>query len=99
MTDIVPINEIWIFVGCIALAHAAAWATVAGAAPESPVWPVRVYIYLFRTSNVPWFRRYAGSRTSFPRREQFLTSFFIWFFIFFVIAIFAFECNRRGTCY
>src|SRR5687768_13570213 len=99
MADIFPINEIWIFLGCIVLALLAAWMTVSGARTDSPVWPVRVYLYFFRNSGLPWFRRYPETRTSFSRREQFLTSWFIWFFVFFFAAIFAFECNRRGTCF
>jgi hypothetical protein len=97
--DFVLLNEVWIFLGCIVLALAAAWVTVRETSPDTPVWPVRFYLWFFRVSNVPWFRRYPESRITFSVREQFLTSFFIWFFIFFIVAISALECDRRGTCW
>ena len=99
MEDIIPLHEVWIFLGCIILALGAAWVTVRDALPDAPVWPVRVYLWFFRRSNIAWFRRYPATRSTFSRREQFLTSFFIWFFIFFLVAIVAFECDRRGTCW
>ena|SRR5688572_25560574 len=99
MADYFAFGEALIFLCCVVLALLAAWLTVSGARPDSPAWPVRLYLYFFRSSGVPWFRRYPDTRTTFSRREQFLTSWFIWFFIFFVAAIYLFECHRRGTCF
>ena len=63
--------------------------TAAASSKDSPVWPVRLYLELFRNARkVPTLRRYADERSVFPFREQLLASWFIWFFIIFGISIF-----------
>jgi hypothetical protein len=99
MTQVPLINEVWIFLASLIGALPAAWLTVRHARPEYPAWPLRVYLYFFRHSGWAWFQRYPDTRQTFSRREQFLTSLFIWFFIFFVVAIIALGCNRRGACW
>jgi len=83
-----PIGEVLLLLaGSVVLAFAAAFLTVASAPAGYPVWPIRVYLRIFRKSKLLWGAKYADGRTSFPRREQFLASFVVWFFFFFVLAI------------
>ncbi len=63
----------------------------------SPVWPVRLYLLLFRHNQPRVVRQYAERRTTFRWREQFMASAFVWFFIFFVVAVFVFGCSRRAN--
>ena len=63
----------------------------------SPVWPLRLYLLLFRTNQPRIVRRHVEGLTTFRWREQFMASAFVWFFIFFVIAMFVFGCSRRAN--
>ncbi|MGE5823486.1 MAG: hypothetical protein ACM36A_02720 [Bacteroidota bacterium] len=96
MTNILAERDVQLFLGCVVLALWLAWWTVVGARSEAPVWPIRVYLGLFRGSNFPGIADYAANRKSFSRREQYLASFFVWFFILFIAATFFFGCGRRG---
>ena len=52
-------------------------------------WPMRLYLWLFRNSHgLPALRRYGESRTHAKFREQFVVSWFVWFFILFGLMVF-----------
>ena len=64
-------------------------------------WPVQLYLILLRSSNVPRYRQYASSRTTFSLKEQFVITAFVWFFtfwffIFLVAEAAMFSCGRQG---
>jgi len=82
MAEILAIREVQLLLGSIALGLIAGALTVARARPESPAWPVQLYLILLRSSNVPRYRQYASSRTTFSLKEQFVITAFVWFFIF-----------------
>jgi hypothetical protein len=56
--------------------------------PSQPGWAVRVYLSLFRTSEVPTLRDAASRRSRFPVREAFLATWFLLFFVLFGIGLF-----------
>lgn len=72
--------------------------TTRDAQPESPVWPIRIWLLLFCNHPISWLKRYPSRRDSFSRREQFLAAFFAWFFIAFVIGAIALGCSYRTGC-
>jgi hypothetical protein len=61
-----------------------------------PVWPVRYYLFLLSYRQPRFLKGYAAKRSTFPFREQFLASSFLWFFILFIAGQFAFGCGRNG---
>lgn len=98
MIDQPMVRDVVMLLGALILALPAGALTVRRATPELPAWPVRLYLLLFRINAIPWIRSYADRRRTFSRREQFLASSFVWFFIFFVSAAMAFGCNYRLGC-
>jgi len=85
-----------IFLACVALALVLAWLSVRKARPDESPFAIRIYLFMMEVSNIPSLKEYAASHKQHSRREQFLASAFVWFFIFFVIAIFMFDCPKRG---
>jgi hypothetical protein len=69
--------------------------TVRGRSKERPSWPFRLYVALFRRSNLPALKQYGESRTHASTREQFLIAAFIWFFVLFVVGQVFFGCSLR----
>jgi hypothetical protein len=65
---------------------------------DSPIWPVRLYLALFRYRQPEVLRRYAASRSKFAWREQFMAAAFVWFFIAFSGLIFFLGCSHKGDC-
>jgi len=59
----------------------------------NPVWPIKLYLSLFRQS-IGFFRKYADKRHSFQFREQFMAAAFVWFFIIFIISLMVFTAIR-----
>ena len=96
MQSILAIREIQLLVGSGFIALVIAWVTVPEKATHVPIWPTRLYLFLIRMASVPGLRGYSDSRKLFSRREQFLTSFFVWFFLLFVIGLYIFDCGRHG---
>jgi hypothetical protein len=97
MVDILFMRQFQVFLGCLALALVVAWLATRRARPDAPGWPVRLYLLFLSASNIPAVRRYADARKNFPRREQFLVTFFVCFFILFLAAVFTFDhCGRKG---
>jgi hypothetical protein len=84
----------WKFLAALASGLILGTITAATANKNSPAWPLRLYLALFKTSRtLPVLRDYAEKRTSFGFREQLFASAFVWFFIFFGIAIFVFPAR------
>lgn len=55
---------------------------------EEMVWPMRLYLLAIgNSSHKPMRRCYPGRRTSASWREQFLVSWFMWFFALFLLMI------------
>ena len=55
--------------------------------PARPGWAVRVYLTLFRASEVKRLRDVPATRTSYPVREAFLATWFLLFFLIFGIGL------------
>jgi hypothetical protein len=82
-------------IACV-VATAAAYTTVLNAPEGVAVWPIRLWLWLSRHANIRGLRTYAGSRRVFSRREQFLATFFAWFFIIFANTVFWYQIGIRG---
>jgi hypothetical protein len=93
MLDLLAVRDVQIFVTCIAVALCIAWLATRKVSVKAPVWPVRFYLFVLLMGPL---QRYAKGRHEFSRREQFLASFAVWFFILFVVGIALFACGRRG---
>jgi hypothetical protein len=91
-------RDLLILCAAVAFGLFAALATGRVTHPERPVWPVRVWLWVLRLNTLSWINRYPESRTTFSRREQFLASFFAWFFIVFAAGAIAFGCSYRAGC-
>ena len=78
------------------VALAAAYTTVLNTPEGFAVWPIRLWLWLSRHANVRALRTYAGSRRVFSRREQFLATFFAWFFIMFANSVFWYQMSIHG---
>ncbi|MES2072005.1 MAG: hypothetical protein V4488_16735 [Pseudomonadota bacterium] len=65
---------------------------------DSPIWPVRLYLTIFRHRQPRVLKNYAAKRSQFTWREQFMAGAFIWFFIIFMGLVFFFGCNRKSYC-
>jgi hypothetical protein len=89
-------RDVWLAVIATLGSLPLALATVARRREESPVWPVRLYLFIFTMVNIPGVRSYASSRKTFSLREQFVASWFVWFFILFSVLLFNWACPRRG---
>jgi hypothetical protein len=61
-----------------------AWLLVRSSSEDRPGWAVRIYAGLFRTSQVPGLEASVRGRRRFPRREAFLATWFIIFFVLFM---------------
>ena len=61
---------------------------------NNPIWPVKLYLELFKHSQPKILKNYAGSRNSFKYREQFMVASFVWFFIIFISLLFSFDGFR-----
>ena len=93
MQEILAVRDVQIFIACIALALCIAWLTTRRFDSHRPIWPVRLYLFVLLLGPL---QHYARSRKVFSRREQFLASFFMWFFLLFIVAVVAFTCGRRA---
>jgi hypothetical protein len=71
-------------------------ATVLLRTAENPGWPIKLYLFIIDAAKFPGLRSYTSSRKSFSLREQFLASWFIWFFVLFLVFLFFWGCSRRG---
>jgi len=98
MQDLLAIRDVQLFIACIVLALVIAWLSSPRQATDVPVWPTRLYLLIIDMTNLPGIGEYSKSRRVFSRREQFLTTFFVWFFILFVASVFAFGCSGRRGC-
>ena len=97
MSEFLLIREVQLFLACVALALAIAWVSSPRSASSKPVWSTRLYLFVIERSNTPFLsKNYRESRNVYSRREQFLATFFIWFFLLFLVAVFAFGCGRSG---
>lgn len=96
MQSILAIREFQLLAGSGLIALVISWVTVPAKATHEPIWPTRFYLLVIRMASIPGLRGYSESRKLFSRREQFLTSFFIWFFLLFVIGLYIFDCGRQG---
>ena len=72
-----------------------AWLLTRTSSPDRPALAVRVYLLIFRTSDVPKLQDYARSRSQFPRREAFLATWFVLFFCLFLIGLWLWPAARR----
>ena len=93
--SLVP-RDVWLAVIAMFGSLPLALVTVARQRAEKPVWPVRLYLFIFTMSIIPGARSYASSRKTFSLREQFVASWFVWFFILFLVLVFNWGCPRRG---
>ena len=97
MQEFFLIREIQIFLACIALALGIAWLTSPRKASNIPAWPTRLYLTVIERSRTPLLsKNYRAGRTVYSRREQFLTTFFIWFFALLLLGMFVFGCGLKG---
>ena len=90
------IRDAQLFAGSGLVALIIAWLTAPSEATRIPVWPTRLYLFIIELARFPGLREYSDSRKMFSRREQFLTTFFVWFFVLFVASVVAFGCGRQG---
>ncbi len=98
MQDLLAVRDVQLFLCCIVLALVIAWLTSPRQATETPVWPTRLYLLIIDMSNTIGIGQYSKTRKVFSRREQFLTTFFVWFFILFAAAVLVFGCSGRQGC-
>lgn len=61
---------------------------------DNPIWPVKLYLELFKHNQPKILKDYGASRKSFKYREQFMAASFIWFFIIFISLLFFFDGFR-----
>jgi hypothetical protein len=91
-------RDVLVFGVALLFAMCAAFVATRSNSPESPVWPIRLWLWLFRNHAITWFKRYPEKRNTFSRREQFLATFFIWFFVAFAIGAAFLSCSYRTGC-
>lgn len=96
MQSILLVREIQLLVGSGLIALVIAWMSVPAKATQVPIWPIRLYLLIIRMADIPGLREYPDSRKLFSWREQFLTCFFVWFFLLFVIGLYISDCGRNG---
>lgn len=89
-------HDLLLFLVAVAASFVLAIATIVRSSPEKTVWPMRLYQLILLVNPWPLVRRYAESRQSFALREQFLVSWFVWFFIVFVGLVFFAGCPKHG---
>jgi len=65
-----------------------AWLMTRSLDPTRPGWAVRVYLALFRTSEIKPLRDVSATRTRYPVREAFLATWFLLFFLIFGVGLF-----------
>lgn len=94
-----PYDRDLLIFGCsITLAAIIAWGFTKNLSLVNPVWPVRLWLWYFRTNAFQWMKRYPDSRREFSRREQFLAAFCVWIFTLIVLGEILFGCNLRVGC-
>ena len=98
MQDLLAIRDVQLFAGCSVLALVIAWLSAPRHSTKVPVWPTRLYLLVIDMTNLIGIGEYSKTRKVFSRREQFLSTFFVWFFILFIAAEFAFGCGKRQGC-
>ena len=76
------------------IAAPAAWASTRMLEPSRPGWAVRLYLRLFRSSDIPALENAAKTRDKFPRREAFLATFFLLFFGLFLLGLLLWPAAR-----
>ena len=79
-------NEIILFIASLIIGVVVGYIHARLGNETNPVWPVKLYIYLFKQST-EYFRKYADNRHIFQLREQFIASAFVWFFIIFIASM------------
>lgn len=87
------VRDILVFVTSLIVGLVIAWLTTRNVDTRQPVWPVRFYLFILLMGPA---RKYAESRSVFSKREQFLATFAVWFFLVFVLGIALFACGRHG---
>ena len=81
----------WVLADLVLAASAAviaapiAWFSVRSNPENQPGWAVRIYSALFRASGVPEGRGRPAARPAYPRREAFLATWFLIFFVLFMV--------------
>ena len=78
--------KVAIFAAVVALIPA--WLSTRSLGPTQPGWAVRVYLGLFRSTEIPPVQDAASRRSRFPVREAFLATWFLSFFAIFGFGIF-----------
>jgi hypothetical protein len=87
-------DAIWAIIAA-GIAAIVAGVLTRGPDPAEPGWAVRIYMLLFRASNIPQLRDVPSKRTRFPRREAFLATWFLLFFAIFFVGLFLWPEARR----
>jgi hypothetical protein len=83
----VPIDG-WIFLVSAGVAALIASIGIRNVAEDRPGWAVRVYLGLFSAARSSMAQPSTGKRVSFPRREAFLATWFLVFFVLFLMGNF-----------
>ena len=92
-------RDVWLFLGAILGGALLAKLTLKNFDEKNPVWPVAIYLQLISNIDFLGFSIKTGydkKRKIFPYREQFVTSWFIWFFVLFILLVIFFGCGRKG---
>lgn len=90
-------RDVWLLVGSALLGVVIGAVHARIGSETSPVWPVRLYLFILTFNQPKWVSGYAKSRNRFAWREQFMASSFIWFFFLFILAIVLFGCGGRTS--
>jgi len=81
-----PDGKVALIAAVVALVPA--WFSTRSPDPTQPGWAVRVYLQLFRSSDIPFLTGAAVRRKRFPVREAFLATWFLSFFVIFGFGVF-----------
>jgi|GEM_PF-3337670 len=91
-------HDLIIFLVATVLGLGAASFMTLNAWQDVPLWPVCLWLWLFRNHAITFLRRYQDTRQKFSLRGQFLASFLAWFFIFLVVGAIAFRYSYQLGC-
>ena len=92
-------REAWLFLCAIFGSLILAVVALKDFDEKNPVWTVAIYMHLISSIDFLGLSIKTGydkKRKIFPYREQFLTSWFVWFFVLFVLLVIFFGCGRKG---
>ena len=88
-------RDVLIFIVAMLVAVVGGMLTVRRSSEDQLSWPFRLYVLLFRRSNVSALKKYGETRVRASIREQFLVAVFVWFFVLFGIGQAFFGCSLR----